>query len=237
MKCLVKILFVLLLLTQSGPAQGFFNLNFEQATIASAPSGYTPTDAFNPISAASAFPCWTVREDGIICTAVWGTPIALDETSVALVSAGYSTIQGNYSIQLYAYANAPFNLYQNSSISQTGVIPLGTQSLLFIVARPSQAGVVQPNPIITINGTPIGLSLLSESGGVMTMAGDISAFAGITANLTFLCQATQGGGFPSNENIFNLDGIQFSSSPVPEPGVLALTVMGGLLLGYRRWWK
>lgn len=224
-------------LSQSVYGQGFLNLNFEQATVASAPSGYTPSDAFNPISAASAFPYWTVRQDGTICNAVWGTPVALDQTSVALVSAGYSPIQGNYSVQLSAYADAPSGFYHNSSISQTGLIPLGTLSLLFLVASPSQAGAVQPNPIVTINGTPISLSLLSQSGGVMTMAGDVSAFAGSTAELAFLCQATQGGGFPSNENIFNLDGIQFSSSPVPEPGTLGLAALGGVLLFARRWRK
>lgn len=207
-------------------AQGFANLNFEQAAVVSAPPGYTPSDAYNPISATSALLYWTVREDGAVMTAVWGTPVALDETSVALVLGSYSPIQGSYSVQLSAYADAPSGLYHYSSISQTGVIPVGSQFIQFLIASPSQAGSVQPNPVVTVNGTPIGLSRVSPSGGVITMAGDISAFAGTTATLTFLCQATQGGGFPANENIFNLDGIQF----VPEPSTLALFGLGALLL-------
>lgn len=92
----------LLIGSQCGFSQSFVNLDFEEATVAPAPPGYTPSDAFNPISAASALPGWTVREDGTICTAVWGSPAALDETSVALVSGGNKPIQGSYSVLLSA---------------------------------------------------------------------------------------------------------------------------------------
>ena len=219
-------------LLQTVSGQGAFgNLNFEQASIVSAPPDYTPSDAYNPISAGSALPYWTVREDGVVMTAVWGTPVALDETSVALVSAGHSPIQGSYSVQLSAYADAPAGLYHSSSISQTGFIPVGSQSIQFLIASPSQAGSIQPNPIVTLNGTPIGISKVSQAGGVITMAGDVSAFAGTTATLAVLCQATQGAAFPGNENIFNLDGIQF----VPEPNCLALVGLGGIFFGLRRW--
>jgi hypothetical protein len=222
-------------LLQAVSGQGFANLNFEQASIQSAPPNYTPTDAQNPISAASALPGWTIREDGIICTAVWGTPSALDETSVALVSAGNAPIQGSYSVLLSAYADAPSNLYRNSSISQTGLVPVGTQSIQFLIAKPSPASSIQPIPMITLNGTSISLLAISQSGGVTTMAGNVSAFAGTTATLTVLCEATTGSTFPANENYFNLDGIQFSSVVVPEPSAIALTALGALLLAFRRW--
>lgn len=200
--------------------------------MATAPPGYTPEDAYQPISSLSAFPYWTVREDSTVCTAVWGVPVALDETSVALVSAGYSPIAGSYSVQLSAYADVPVGApgyYRSSSISQTGLIPFGTQSIRFLMASPSQAGAVQPNPVVTLNGVPISISELSRSGGIISMGGNIGAFAGTAATLAFSCQAIQGAPFPANENIFNLDNIQFSTLSVPEPK--ALTVIGvGVLL-------
>jgi hypothetical protein len=216
-------------LLQTVSGQSFANLNFEQATIAPAPSGYTPSDAFNPISAASALPYWTVSEDATICNAIWGSPAALDETSVALVSAGSNPIQGSYSVQLSAFSGAPSGYYNSSSISQTGLIPIGTQSIQFLIASPSQAGSVPPNPIVTLNGTNISLFAISQSGGVITMAGNVSAFANTTATLAFLCEATTGGTFPSNENYFNLDDIQFSPSPVPEPSEFALITFGAFI--------
>jgi hypothetical protein len=227
-----------LFLLQTVSGQGFANLDFEQASIAPAPSGYTPSDASPPISAAAALPYWTVLEDGIVCNAVWGVPNALDETSVSLVSGGsypnYSPLQGSYSVQLSAYADAPSDLFHNSSISQTGLIPIGTQSIQFLIFSPPVAGEVPANPTVTLNGTVINIIPISTSGGIIKMAGDVSAFAGTTATLAFLCQATQGGGFPANENLFGLDDIQFSPSSVPEPSVFGLLALGGLLFGLRR---
>jgi hypothetical protein len=224
---------ILLFFSYTVSAQGFLNLDFEQASIAPAPPGYTPSDAYDPISAASALPYWTVTEDATVCTAVWGSPTALDETSVALVYGSYSPIQGNYSVQLIAYADASSPYFRSSSISQTGLIPIGTQSIQFLISSPSQAGSVPPIPIVTLDGTPISLWDISQSNGVTTMGGNISAFAGDTETLAFLCQATTGGTFPANENYFNLDDIQFSTSPVPEPSVLGLVGLGAFLLGFR----
>ncbi len=214
-------------------AQGFLNLDFEQARMVPAAPGYVPSDAYNPVSAAGALPYWTVQEDDTVCTAVWGAPVALDETSVALVSAGYAPINGGYSVQLSAYADAPSDLFHYSSISQTGLIPAGTRSLQFLMASPADAGSVQPNPIVTLNGTRIDLWRLAQSGEVITMAGDVEAFAGTTATLTFLCEGIRGGGPPANGNIFNLDDIQFSPRAVPEPSTAILGILGALLLLFR----
>jgi len=222
--------------SQKVSGQGFFNLNFEQASIQSAPSGYTPSDANLPISAAAALLYWTVTEDGTICNAIWGAPNALDETSVALVSGGsypnYTPLEGSYSVQLSAYADAPTGLFHDASISQTGLVPVGTHSIQFLIFSPPVAGGVQANPALTLNGTRINLIPISASGGVITMAGDVSNFAGTTANLTILCAGVSGS--PTlNQNVFALDAIQFSSASVPEPSTLALGAIGALLLGFR----
>jgi hypothetical protein len=220
--------------------QGFQNLDFEMATVSPAPSGYTPLNARPPISAADALPYWTVRLDETVSTAIWGAPDALDETSVALVSGGtypnYTPLQGAFSVQLYAYADVPAGYYHNASLSQTGLIPTGTRSIQFLVLSPPVAGIYPANPAVMINGIPISIFSLSTSGGVITMAGDVSAFAGTTATLSILSAGVSGSPY-LNENIFALDNIQFSTTAVPEPSTFALTAPGGLLLGFRRWKK
>ena len=219
-------------------AADFQNLGFEMATITPAPPGYTPFDANPAISAADALPYWTVREDSTVCTAVWGAPVALDETSVTLLNgSSYPSLQGVYSVQLYAYADAPPGLFHTASISQTGLVPAGTHSIQFLMESPPVAGgVVQANPAITLNGTPTNIFPVSTSGGVVTMAGDISAFAGTTADLDIQCAGISGAPFNLMENIFELDAITFSSNSVPEPNtamIMSLACLLGLLARVR----
>ena len=219
-------------------AADFQNLDFEMATITPAPPGYTPSDAYDPISAADALPYWTVLEDSTVCTAVWGAPVALDETSVALVNGNYyPSLQGVYSVQLYAYADAPPGLFHTASISQTGLVPAGTHSIQFLMESPPVAGgVVQANPAVTLNGTLINIFPVSTSGGVVTMAGDVSAFAGTRADLSIQCAGISGAPFNLMENIFELDAISFSSNTVPEPNtatIMSLACLLGLLARVR----
>lgn len=233
----------LLLSVAGAAAQGTFqNLDFELATVTPAPADYTPWDAYQPISAADALPYWTVREDATVCTAIWGAPNALDETSVALVTAGsypaYPALQGVYSVQFYAWADAGSPFFRSASISQTGLVPNGMHSIQFLVQSPPVAGGrVQASPSVTLNGTPINIFPISTSSGVVTMAGDISAFAGLTANLDIQCAGTSGATFYLSENIFALDAIQFSNLSVPEPGVFGLSAFGALLVGWRFLWQ
>ena len=220
--------------------QAFENLDFEQAFIVSAPAGFTPFDATPPISAASALPSWTVREDGIVCNAIWGAPIALDETSVALVTQtngvypGFVPLQGSYSLQLYAFQGAPPPEFKTASISQTGLIPVTARSIQFLLESPPVAGgIIQANPIVTVDGTPLTLFRQSISGGIASMVADITGYAGSTVDLTFLCQGSPGG-FPLSENIFALDDIQFSTRMVPEPSTLMSVGLFSALVAFHR---
>ena len=227
----------LLVSASGGLGQGTFqNLDFEMAAITAAPPGYIPFDAYPPISAADALPYWTVREDSTVCTAVWGAPVALDETSVTLINGNYqASLQDVYSIQLYAYADAPPGYFHSASISQTGVVPAGSHSIQFLMESPPVAGgVVQANPAVTLNGTAINLFPIARSGGVITMAGDISGFAGTTAEFTIDCAGVSGGPFNLVENIFELDAIGFSSNGVPEPNTGTVVLLGCLCALLRR---
>jgi hypothetical protein len=68
------------------------------------------------------------------------------------------------------------------------------------------------------------------------MVGDASAFAGVTAELTIQCAGNPGAIGTLSENVFDLDAISFSPSPVPEPTSCEamLLFVGFCLLGGRR---
>ncbi|HZZ28723.1 MAG TPA: hypothetical protein VFE46_12040 [Pirellulales bacterium] len=224
-------------------AAPFQDLDFEQATIHSPPANYVPNGnaiGLNPISAAAAFPFWTAQEDSTICTAVWGGGGALDETSVALLDAsGFpKPIDGNYSLELSAYADAPSGsgLYKASSISQTGDIPANAKSILILLRGVGPPANVRDVPTVTINGNVINMITLSSSSGVMTMAGDVSAFAGTSAQFTIQAAGVSGQGTFLAEDYIDIDDISFSPNPVPEPGAvcLALGCVGVVLLRFRR---
>jgi hypothetical protein len=99
------------------------------------------------------------------------------------------------------------------------MIPFGTQSINFLVGNAAN------DASVTLNG--VNIPLVQISGG--RLAGNISAFAGSVAQLTF---STTTGNF-GGDGLY-LDDIQFSTTAVPEPSEFALTALGGLLLGFPR---
>jgi hypothetical protein len=214
----------------SSLASPFQNLDFEQRTFHSPPTNYVPNGNAigpNPISDAFGLPFWTAKEDATVCTALRGGGGALDETSVALFGPTNHPIDGSYTLELSAYANAPSDLYKTSSISQTGDVPANAKSIQFLLRSPYS--IVQSNPLVTLNGTTINLVPISTNGNIVTMAGDVSAFAGTTAQLQISAAGTSGNGFFYTENYFDLDDISFSPNPAPEPSSIALCALGGLI--------
>ena len=204
----------LFILWQNAQGQGFVNLDFEEATIAPTPGGgYT-----YPADPDQCFPGWTVGGSG---TVVMYNTVSIGAPAVSLMGPdfpnplGYTPLQGSYSVLLQY-----FGAFAPPTLSQTGLIPTGTQSIDFFFGNGQSAAVV------TING--VNIPLVQIAGG--ELAGNISAFAGTTAQLTF--STTSNTGFPRNWLYF--DNIQFSSSPAPEPSTFALAALGGLLLGYHR---
>jgi hypothetical protein len=232
MRFLTICLALLLAIPTIASADPFQDLDFEQATRAGAPANYEPTDAFEPISAAAALPGWTVVEDSTVCNAIWGQPVALDETSVALVSS--NAIQGNYDVMLSSYINAPQGYFHTASISQTGDIPAGTQSIQFAIRSPTVAGGLAPVPFVSVAGTPINVFELSNAGGIQQWGGNIYAFAGTTSNIDFTSAGNAADGFPGDEDYYELDTISFSTQPVPEPASIGLLAIIGCSLLCRR---
>jgi len=210
----------------------FQNLDFEQAVVTPAPPNYTPGDAAQPISSAAALPHWQAYADNNLSTALWGAPIALDETSLALVSS--NAMQGQYGLQFYAWggSNQANGYFHSVSISQTADLPADAQSIRFLLRRPAVAGASGPNslPTVMLNGVAIPLFQLSSANGISTWGGNVSAFAGTNATLTFAAFDPD----PHPENIFELDAISFSPQAVPEATSLLLLLPSLLGLAQRR---
>lgn len=224
-------------------AAPFKNLNFEQGSFQTPPANYVPTTG-GPypysISAAAGLPFWTARVDSTVCTAIWGNTGPLDETGVTLLSNfpippqsfAVNPLNGNYSVELSAVSFAPPDLYKISSISQIGDVPAGAQSIQFLMTN--YGGPVSSNALVTLNGSTINLVPIATNGYVVTMAGDVSAFAGTNAELTITSAGTPGGGPLSGENVFALDDISFSPNIIPEPSTIALLTLGGIGLIVRK---
>ena len=114
----------------------------------------------------------------------------------------------------------------NASISQTGLIPGNTLSLLF---DSYTTGNGLPTLSVTINGEDISISPLLRTANYTLYGGDISMFAGQTASLAFTAVSN----YPQGFGYYVLDEISFSTNPVPEPSTLGLTALGGLLFAWR----
>ena len=210
-----KITVIIVLLSFAGPgfSQGFVNLDFESAMV----RGYTPN---SQITATNAFPGWTLSDppaiyDGI---SLGGPFISVWDTN----SSGTFPIQGKFSAVLFA------NTLLATSISQTGLVPDGMESLTVdIYGSPGYFSV-------SLGGQPLTLIPMatgSTPGYPYTLyEAVISSFAGQVASLSFTALAL--GQFGSE---LIVDNIQFSSSPIPEPCELALVAFSALVFGYRRW--
>jgi|SRR5579862_5206846 len=202
--------------------QLFINLDFEQAYIV--PDTSSPYYPY-AVDASQAIPGWTPV--GFLSPDILYNDISLGATSITLcgVNSMFSPppLDGQFSIDLYGGTEGPAS---GASISQTGTVPVGAESIRFIAQ-----GVAQPagGPLlVSLGGHNIPYSAVSTGPNYTVYAGDISAFAGQTEQLTFT--APQG-----VNNYWELDDIQFSSTQVPEPSSWSLLALGSLLMG--RWMK
>lgn len=221
----ILLLALLLLICRNGRAQGDFqNMDFEDSVIVSShPYG---GGAFNVGTAD--VPGWTEYYGWSDVNYSGGTTLqyndpTLDAPGVTLFDAvvlGSYAIQGNYSIYLYG-GDTP-SMTTGAAIGQTGTIPTTAQSLTFDLGQ--HFGSLQ----VTFNGQPLDYLVTGSAASYTIYSADISAYAGEAGQLLFTA--------PYYSNAM-LDNIQFSSSPVPEPGVLALTALGTVLLGCRRFRK
>jgi hypothetical protein len=203
-------------------SQGTFeNLNFEDANI-------VPISGQQfAVTVANALPGWTVDYGNVQQSQFYYNAASLGAAQVTLFANGYSgivgpIIDGDFSVLLQP--GALNGAFADVSISQTGQIPQGTQSLLFDVGNAGQTLL----PEVLIGNDQLSLFPVGSGQGVSTSytiyGANISAWAGQTEQLTFSSPLG---------NIL-IDDISFSPRAVPEPGTLALTGTGGLLFALCR---
>jgi len=219
MKAIKNAILIILFLIIKHPveAQGFVNLNFESANV----SGFQP-ESIVPIS--SALPGWSGFYGSDPTSQVLYDVISLDAAMISLIDNNalfFGPLQGNYSAFLFGGTDGV-----SSSISQTGTIPIGTESLRM------DAWSYGASPIVAINGQPINMVPLQTFANYTLYGGDISSYSGlVTLSFTEPPPLTVTGGASQ----FELDNILFSTTVLtPEPGIVALTAIGGLLFGARK---
>jgi hypothetical protein len=202
-------------------SQGFANLDFEHPILPLNP-------VFNTVSATNAIPHWSAYYSTSTFTNQAGS-IAYDTVSAggALIiledsnaPGGPFPIQGSYSVFLEGASGIFGNNPTAASIGQTGTIPSTAQSLTFYL------GDLFGNVQVSFNGQPLSFMAISNTLNYTIYGADISAYAGQTGQLLFTA--------PLQTDAL-LDNIQFSSLPVPEPSAIALSALGTLFLGFRRW--
>lgn len=199
---------------QVGFCQDFVNLIFESARIIPMTGG----TYINSIATTNALPGWTVYYGLSQQSEITYNAPALGSTFVTLWATNGSQISGNYSVLLQGGLTA-----SAASISQTGLVPLSAESLLF-EAQQTGAGTLQ----VSLGGQNLSFVALSNGANYTLYGANIPAFAGQPEQLTF--SALEVSTFANN---WNIDNIQFSASAIPEPGVLGLFALGSLMLGWR----
>ena len=216
--------------SQSINAQGTFqNLNFEEANPVAAGSPYPAYD----VTTESALPGWSVYYGGTQEAVVAYNSESLGAAQVTLLgpgnTSGVGVIDGNYSVYLQPGTSLQGTGSYSASIAQVGTIPSSAVSLTFDAWQPMYA---TPFSVSFAGDTlsPVVLSTgESPSGQAYDVYGvNIASFAGQNGQLEFTV-------YPPWGNSLLLDDILFSTTPVAEPSIAALTSIGGLLFGARKW--
>lgn len=203
---------LLLISKQAGFSQGFVNLDFESAKIIA-------------IAGDPNYPYAIAITNGVPGWAVFGTTngamlynLGSIGTTFAILLATNGAISGNYSFQLEGMLSV-----FPATISQTGLVPVGTESLLF----EAQSFSGSTSLVVSLGGQNLSISALSIGANYTLYGADVSAFAGQSKELMFSAPST-------GQNIWTIDNIQFSPTTVPEPSVLGLSALGCMLLVWRR---
>jgi hypothetical protein len=207
-------------------AQGFQNLDFEQATIS------TP-DYLGRIPFTNAFPHWQASGSWHQSVGDWWEYLQpglayyngsdMDQMTVGVYDSLHP-VAGNYT----AYIEADFGSMTSGSIrlSQTALIPASARSILFATSQYNTSFLGHNAQLyFSVNGQQISYSSVQVQPDFTLWAADITAYAGLNSTISFTVSEAYAG---SDHWIFGygLDNISFSTTPVPEPTTAVLLAAG-----------
>lgn len=203
----------------SARGQAFQNLDFESANNLPVNPPLNGTE----VAAANALPDWTAYSGPAIAINALSTinyvsnELSGFRTSVEL-EGGSLALSGEFSAELYL----------NSALGQTGLVPANAGSLQFEAEGPGGGGSLGGTGFsVALGGQTLSYSAVSTGPGYTVYAANIpAAMDALTETLTFSCQGAGSGEVA-------LDDINFVS--VPEPSEWALMAVGAFtLVAYRR---
>ena len=200
-------------------AQGTFqNLGFESANVTpGSPGSYTWV-----VGISEALPGWQATIGGQPTGQAFYNGRFLDSSGVGVVDTtnnmplmgqGQTAISGRYMAIIEAGAQGDTTLFQ------TGLVPMDAKSIIFY-SYPMYPFFPHPGMSFSVGGTSISLHLIGQATNYFQWQGDISAFAGQTAELKFTVYSS----WPPEPYAAYLDDIRFSSEPIPEPSSVAILV-------------
>ena len=188
------------------------NLGFESADLPPIPQGQF--GGFVPIS--QALPGWKGVLGTNTVTSVLQNNAAVGGANISIFGPNWTTaqiIEGQYTVLLQPGAFGALDV--DASLVQTGVIPIGSQSLRFKAAGWSDVWI--PEFSVYFTGQQLSAIPLSSGPNYTYYGADVSAFSGQKGDLEFMALANS-----SHPNNILLDSFVFSPIPVPEPEPLAL---------------
>ncbi|HWD19532.1 MAG TPA: hypothetical protein VHB20_09640 [Verrucomicrobiae bacterium] len=190
--------------------QGTFqNLDFEAANVFGAQQSIL-------IPTSKALPGWQAYVGTTLQTQVGYDFISTGAPLISLVDnqAGAPT-QGTYGVDIFSAFTT------TSTLSQTGLVPLGTESIRLDATEEFSSFTM------TLGGQTVNLTALQTVSGHTVYGGNIGQFAG--QNETLSITENLPNGLPGQSpSLLQLDNISFSSTTVaPEPSPLILTGIAG----------
>jgi hypothetical protein len=208
MKRITMTLIIAAVFSISARGQGFLNLNFESAQNLPANPGNGVL-----VSVTNALPDW-----------------ASDFSYIYYVSNSLGNVSGQVELEggsLALSGEFSVGLYQNSSISQTGLVPVDAESLEFEAQGPGPGYSFGASGLsVQLGGQSLSYSVLSEGSDYIVYGASIpSNMDGQTEALAFVCQG------PGSGDVL-LDNIEFFT---PEPSEWAMIGLGVVLFGAWQW--